>query len=166
MKLFLTFILNNGENMNEQFNQYLTFFLNEDIFAINITSVKEVIEFNEITKVPNLPDYVQGVINLRGNVVPVWDLKEKFVLPKSEKTVDTCVIILEKQWNDENVIFGVLADSVREVIELDDGDIEPPPKLGNKISVKYSLGMGNIQNHYCTILNVDKILSESDMNNK
>ena len=113
--------------------QYLTFKLQDEIFALDISTVREVLDFTVITKVPRTPAFMRGVINLRGSVVPVIDLRLKFGMTVTEKTVNTCVIIVEVKVHDETVILGVLADSVQEVMDLDAEHVEPAPRIGTHL---------------------------------
>src|SRR5512147_1785615 len=99
--------------------QYLTYKLGDEVFALDITKVREILDFTAITKVPKTPDFMRGVINLRGSVVPVVDMKLKFGLEKTEKTVDTCIIVIEIAIDGETTVVGSLADKVEEVLELD-----------------------------------------------
>src|SRR5512136_159595 len=112
----------------EQTTQYLTFKLADEVFALDIGKVREVLDFTTVTKVPQTPDFMRGVINLRGNVVPVVDMRLKFGLSLTEKTVNTCVIITEVNLDGEGTVLGAMADSVQEVLDLEQGEIEPPPR--------------------------------------
>ncbi|HEX9019707.1 MAG TPA: chemotaxis protein CheW, partial [Nitrospirota bacterium] len=104
--------------------QYLTFKLDDEVFALDITKVREVLDFTTVTKVPRTPEFMRGVINLRGSVVPVVDLRLKFGMTRTEKTVNTCIIIVEVAVDDETTILGALADSVQEVLDLGPEHIE------------------------------------------
>ena len=107
--------------------QFLTFRLGEEVYALEITRVREVLDYTAITRVPRTPEFMKGVINLRGGVVPVIDLRLKFGMSQTVKTVNTCIIIVEITIDEERTLLGALADSVQEVITLDDAQIEPPP---------------------------------------
>src|SRR5512134_3607705 len=122
--------------------QYLTFRLEEEIFALDISKVREVLDYTIVTKVPRTPDFMRGVINLRGSVVPVVDLRLKFGMQATEKTVNTCIIITEVTVDNETVILGALADSVQEVLDLEAASIAPPPKIGTKLKTEFIRGMG------------------------
>lgn len=143
--------------------QYLTFTLQDEVFALEITKVREVLDFTTITKVPRTPEYMRGVINLRGNVVPVVDMRIKFGLPPIEDTLNTCIIITEINTDDEITVLGALADSVKEVIELDQDSIEPPPRIGTTLNTEYLNGMGKRDDHFIMILNVDRIFSTDEL---
>jgi purine-binding chemotaxis protein CheW len=149
--------------MDEAGSQYLTFILEKEHFAIDVFKVREILEYTESTKVPNTADFVRGVINLRGNIVPVLDLRLKFGLPPTETTVDTCIIIVEINFNDEITLMGALADSVREVMEITDTEIEPPPKLGTRVNNELIHGMCKKEDQIIIILNVDKLFSSKEI---
>ncbi len=116
-----------------------------------------------ITGVPQTPDYMLGVINLRGGVVPVIDMRRKFSMEAKEHTVETCIIVLEVNVEGEAVIVGALADSVSEVLEIKAGQIEPPPRLGSKLNTEFIQGMGNIDDNFVIILNIDKVFSAEEL---
>jgi purine-binding chemotaxis protein CheW len=143
--------------------QYLTYRLAEEIFAFDISKVREVLDFTTITKVPKMPDFVSGVINLRGSVVPVVDLRLKFGMPKTDKTVDTCVIITEVNVDGEPTILGALADSVQEVMDLEADNIEPAPKIGTGLNTAFIRGMGIHGDRFIIILDIDKIFSAEEL---
>jgi purine-binding chemotaxis protein CheW len=144
-------------------SQCLTFRLDHELFAINIAKVQEVLEFSTVTKVPRTPDFMRGVINLRGNVVPVVDLRIKLGLSPTERTVDTCIVITEVTVGGDNVIVGALVDSVQEVLELGDGDISPPPRMGARIDANVISGMGRRNDEFVMILDIDKVFPPSDL---
>ena len=111
-------------------SQFLTFRLAEDIFAIDVIMAKEVLDFADVTKVPQTPDYMLGVINLRGSVVPVVDMRLKFGMEETDMTRDSCIIVVEVDVEGEAVTVGALADSVQEVMDIEESQIEPPPRIG------------------------------------
>ncbi len=139
--------------------QYLTFRLAKETFAVDVAKVREILDFVAITKVPQTPDFMRGVINLRGSVVPVVDMKLKFGMEPTEKTVNTCIVVLEVNIENETTIVGALADSVQEVVELDPSQIEPPPRIGMKLSIDFIKGMGKLNDDFVIILDTDKIFS-------
>ena len=143
--------------------QYLSFTLGEEVYAVDIAKVREVMDFATITKVPRTPEFLRGVINLRGNVVPVIDLRLKFGMSKIEKTVNTCIIIMEVLLEGESLILGALADSVQEVFELEPGQIEPAPKLGTRLNTEFITGMGKRDDKFIIILNIDKVFSVDEL---
>jgi purine-binding chemotaxis protein CheW len=143
--------------------QYLTFKLDDEVFALDISKVREVLEYSTVTKVPQTPDFMQGVINLRGNVVPVIDMRLKFGMSESEKTVNTCVIIVEINLDGESTVLGALADSVQEVFELESGQIEPAPKIGTRLNTDFIKGMGKRDGEFVIILDIDKVFSSDEL---
>jgi purine-binding chemotaxis protein CheW len=143
--------------------QYLTFKLEDEVFALEISKVREVLDFTTVTKVPRTPDFMRGVINLRGNVVPVVDMRLKFGMSQTEKTVNTCIIIVEITLDGETTILGALADSVQEVVELGPGQIEPAPKIGTRLNTEFIRGMGKRDEHFVIILDIDKVFSVSEL---
>jgi len=144
-------------------NQYLTFKLAEEVYALDISKVREVLEMINMVKVPNMPVFMRGVINLRGSVVPVVDLRLKFGMSETEKTIDTCIIIVDITVDEEKVMLGVLADSVQEVIELESSQIEPPPKIGTRLKTDFLKGMGKQNDQFLLILNIDQVFSAAEL---
>ena len=143
--------------------QYLTYKLGAEVFALDISKVREVLDFTTVTKVPRTPDFMRGVINLRGSVVPVVDLRLKFGMSATEKTVNTCVIIVEVTVDGETTILGALADSVQEVIDLGQGQIEPAPRIGTKLNTDFIKGMGKQDERFIIILDIDKVFSVDEL---
>jgi purine-binding chemotaxis protein CheW len=143
--------------------QYLTFTLGEELFAVEITKVREVLDYTKITKVPQTPEFMLGVINLRGNVVPVVDMRLKFGLDKNDRTVNTCIVIMEISMENERTVLGALVDAVQEVFELESGQIEPPPKIGTWLKTEFMLGMGKRDDQFIIILDIDKVFSYSEL---
>ncbi|MBA7531899.1 Chemotaxis protein CheW [subsurface metagenome] len=143
--------------------QYLTFNLDKELYTVDVSRAQEVLEFKSITRVPQTPEFMRGVINLRGSVVPVVDLRLKFGMSSTESTVDTCIIVVELDLEGENTILGVLADSVQEVIELDPDEIEPPPKIGSSIKTDFIIGMGKRDSQFIIILNFDRVFSIEEL---
>ncbi len=143
--------------------QYLTFTLEEEVFAIDIGKVREVLDYTAVTRVPQTPEFLCGVINLRGNVVPVMDMRQKLGMSATEKRVNTCIIILEILVDEETTILGSLADSVREVLDLEPGQIEPAPRIGTRLDVDFIRGMGKQGDGFVMILDIDKIFSTDQL---
>jgi purine-binding chemotaxis protein CheW len=143
--------------------QYLTFKLTEEVFAVDVAKVREILELTTITKVPRTPDYMRGVINLRGSVVPVMDMRLKFGMPATEKTVNTCIIVVEVLHEGEIIVIGALADSVQEVFELEPDQIEPAPRIGTKFTTDFILGMGKNNGQFIMILNIDRTFSSAEL---
>jgi len=142
---------------NEQ-TQHLTFHLAGEEYAIGILKVKEIIEYGTLTVVPQTPPFVRGVINLRGNVVPVVDLAIKFGMAQSPITDRTCIVIVEVALDGEHAVMGLMADSVSQVIDLPPGDILPPPAFGTRIKADFLHGMAKSANKFLLILDIDKLL--------
>ena len=143
--------------------QYLTFTLENENFAIDVFKVREILEYTSCTKVPNMPPYVRGVINLRGSIVPVLDLKMKFGLAPTEFTINTCIIIVEIMMGGEPTQMGALADSVREVLEIEPSEIEDPPKLGTGINNKLIHGMCKKEDQIIILLDVNCLFSTDEI---
>lgn len=141
--------------------QYLSFQLAGEEFAFGILRVKEILEYDTLTRVPNAPPAVRGVINLRGSVVPVLDLAVLFGLPATAVTKRSCVIIVEVQIDGQQLVMGVLADAVNQVIELAPETIEPPPAFGSRVRVEYLTGMGKVDSRkFVLILDIDRLLGD------
>jgi len=143
--------------------QFLSFKLDEEEFALDISKVREVLDYTRITKVPQTPNYMKGVINLRGSVVPVVDLNNKFGIKETTQTVNTRIIIGEVAVEGEDTVLGVLADSVHEVIEMEPENIEPAPKIGSKLNTEFLKGMGKRDEEFIMILDIDKIFSADEL---
>ncbi len=143
--------------------QYLTFMLDEETYAIDIKQVREVLDFTEVTRVPRMPDFMRGVINLRGGVVPVVDLRLKFGMAATEKTVDTCIIIMEVIIDGNTALLGALADSVQEVLDLEPDQIEPAPKIGTRLRTDFIRGMGKKNEDFIILLDIDRVFSAEEL---
>lgn len=143
--------------------QYLTFKLSDEVFALDVAKVREILELTTITKVPQTPDFMCGVINLRGSVVPVIDLRLKFGMSESEQTVDSCIIVVEVFMDGETMVLGALADSVQEVIEMEPEHIESAPQIGTKLNTDFIKGMGRVNGRFVMILDIDKIFSSDEL---
>ncbi len=143
--------------------QYLTFKLSDEIFAVDVEKVREILEFTTITKVPQTPDFMRGVINLRGSVVPVMDMRLKFGMAGTERTVNTCIIVVEVASGDDTLVLGMLADSVQEVFELEPENIEPAPKIGTKLDTTFIRGMGKHGEQFIIILDIDRVFSGDEL---
>jgi len=146
-----------------EMTQYLTFKLADEIYALDIGKVREVLDLTAITKVPRTPEFMRGVINLRGSVVPVVDLRLKFGMAMTERTVNTCIIITEVTVDSETTVLGALADSVQEVLELDPGSIAPPPKIGTRLRTEFIKGMGKRDDRFILILDIDRVFSTEEL---
>ena len=144
-------------------NQFVTFKIENETYAIDVFKIREILEVPDITKVPGMPPMIRGVINIRGSVVPVLDMKMKFGQDMTEETQDTAVIVTEITNEDGVIQIGIIVDAAREVITLEPENIEEPPRLGIFIDNKYLSGMGKIDDEFVIILNIDKILSEDEI---
>jgi purine-binding chemotaxis protein CheW len=153
----------NKDETAVQTDQYLTFTLDKEVFAIEINRIREVIDYLNVTPVPRMPVFLRGVINLRGNVVPVIDLRLMLGMKATEKKVDTCIIITEVVIEQTSIHLGMLADSVQEVIDVDSSQIDAPPKLGTMLNTDFIRGMGKRGDAFFIILNIDRVLSCSDL---
>jgi purine-binding chemotaxis protein CheW len=142
--------------------QYLSFSLRDTEYAVRILKVKEILQYEPTTRVPSTPRSVRGVINLRGQVVPVLDLAAKFGLGETEPTRLTCILIVEVLLDGAPSVVGVLADSVQEVIELGAGDVEPTPAFGTQVKVDFLLGMGKLAKRFVLLLDLDRVVSADE----
>jgi len=148
--------------MNEA-SQYMTFKLGDELFAINVSQVREVLEVQQITKVPTAPVYMRGVVNVRGQAIPVVDLRQRFGLPSVPDNINTRVIVMELNIDGETAVIGGLADSVHEVIELEEGNINPPPRIAMRWRTDFILGMGKRGEEFIIILNVNAVFSSEEL---
>lgn len=145
---------------DEQQQQYLTFTLAEEMFAIGILSIREILEYGQLTEVPMTPPFIRGVINLRGAVVPVIDLAVRFGRQPRDVTKRTCIVIIETGTGQgQTQQMGIVVDAVSEVLEIPPTEIEPPPAFGARIRIDFIKGMGKIAGRFVVILDVNRILS-------
>jgi purine-binding chemotaxis protein CheW len=149
-----------SENITQQ---YLTFGLGEEVFALETGSVREVIELVPVTRIPKTPPFMRGVINLRGHAVPVVDLRIKFDMPRVKDTVNTCIIIVDVEVDGENCYMGAIVDSVREVFEMSSDQINPPPRMGTSIKADFIKGMGKQNEEFIMILDIAKVFSQEEL---
>lgn len=151
------------EKIITETRQYLTFKLHDEVFGVDVAQVREILDSVKITKVPQTPDFMCGVINLRGSVVPVVDMNQKFGMNRTERTVNTCIVVVEVKIENENTILGALVDSVQEVFELEPQDIEPAPRIGTKLNTDFIKGMGKREDNFIIILDIDKVFSTEEL---
>jgi purine-binding chemotaxis protein CheW len=144
-------------------NQYLTFYVAGEEYAVTIVKVTEIIECVTLTHVPGTPPWIRGVLNLRGAVVPVVDLAVKFGLAPAVLTRRTCVVMIELEHEGETLILGVMADSVHQVVELTPEQIQPPPSFGPKVRVDCIQGMGSSGDGFVVLLDIDRVLSAGEI---
>jgi purine-binding chemotaxis protein CheW len=147
----------------EQVDQYLTFVLGGEVFAIGILGIKEIIEYTHLTTVPMTPEYVRGVINLRGAVVPVLDLLVRFGKPSSPVTKRTCIIIIEVEAGAGRHDIGIVVDTVNAVLDIPASEIEPTPSFGTHIRTEFICGMAKVNGRFVILLDVDRVLAGEEM---
>lgn len=140
--------------------KYLTFVLNHEEYGLEILRVREIIGLMDITPVPQVPHCIKGIINLRGKVIPVVDLRLKFGMPEAEYTKETCTIVVDI----ENRLMGIIVDTVSEVLDITSKDIEPTPSLGSHVKTDFILGMGKVKGKVKILLDIDKVLSLEELN--
>jgi purine-binding chemotaxis protein CheW len=143
--------------------QYLTFKLGNEVFATDVAKVREVLDLTAITAIPRTPPFMRGVINLRGSVVPVVDLRLCFDMTKTESTRNTCIVVVEVLLDNEATVIGALADSVEEVIDLEPEQIQPAPRIGTQIRTDFIKGMGKRDTQFIMILDIDKVFSAEEL---
>ena len=143
--------------------KYLTFTLGSEEYGLEILKVREIIGYMEITAVPQTPHYVKGVVNLRGQVIPVIDLRSKFGMDTIEITEESCIIVVEVSQNDRKFSTGVVVDKVQEVLDIDGGNIEDSPQFGSSVDTDFILGMGKIGDSVKLLLDIDKVLAGEDL---
>lgn len=143
--------------------QYVTFSLGEELFGVEVARTREILSLTPVTKVPQTPDYLLGVINLRGQVVPVVDMRLKLGLVAGEETEDTCIIVVDVQVDGETITVGALADAVREVLDIRSDQIEPPPRLGTRLKTEFITGMGKVDEQFMILLNIDRIFNSEEL---
>jgi purine-binding chemotaxis protein CheW len=153
----------NVQQRQAQLNQYLTFLLRNEMFAIGILSIKEILEYGMLTSVPMVPDFIRGVINLRGSVVPVVDLSARFGGKSCDIGKRTCIVIVEVTTDDGQQDIGVVVDAVSAVLDIPASEIEPAPAFGARIRADFIEAMGKINNRFVIILNVGKVLSVDEL---
>ncbi|MBN2161683.1 MAG: chemotaxis protein CheW [Pontiellaceae bacterium] len=149
--------------IDKQDIQCLTFDLNEETFAVEVHRVREVLDPTKITKIPRAPDFMLGVINVRGNVIPVVDLHKKLGIAQSRGGTDSRIVVLEADLDDEITTLGALADSVREVTDLDGREIEPAPKIGSRWKSEFIQGIGKLGEDFVILLDMDRVFSSEEL---
>ena len=147
----------------EQAQQYLTFMLGTEVYALGILAIKEILEYNELTTVPMMPDCIRGVINLRGAVVPVMDLSLRFGKPSNPVTKRTCIVIIERQSDGAREDLGVIVDAVNAVLEIPADDIEPPPAFGARIRTDFIRGLGKVNGKFVIMLEAERVLAVEEL---
>lgn len=147
----------------ERAGKYLIFQIGKEEFGVRVLTVREIMGILDITSVPHTPAYIKGVINLRGKVIPVVDLRLKFGMPELAYTPRTCIIVVQVQAGDTTVLMGLVVDGVAEVLTLAEPDIEDTPDFGNGIGTGYLLGMAKIKGKVKILLDIDEVLSTQDL---
>ena len=147
----------------DQLRQYLTFRAGDENLAISILDVKEIIEINTITDVPMTPDYIRGVINLRGNVVPVIDLSARLGRTSSEITKRSCIVLVQVEYKEDAQLLGMLVDAVDEILEIPEVNIMPPPDFGADIRTDFIQSMGRVGDEFIILLNINRVLSIKEL---
>ncbi len=144
-------------------NSYLSFNLGDEEFAVNVSKVLNILEMLKITEVPKSPEYMKGVINLRGTVLPVIDTRIKFGMTPTEYTNNTCIVVMEIEMDNDIVQVGTLVDSVQAVLELEDSEIQPPPSIGSKYKSEFIYGMVKVDEKFIMLLDMEKVLSAEEV---
>ncbi|TVR46546.1 MAG: purine-binding chemotaxis protein CheW [Planctomycetota bacterium] len=160
--------------MNEQTNakvsndhslagKYLTFVAGDEEYGIGILKVQEIIGIMKVTRVPRVSSFIRGVINLRGKVIPIIDLRLRFDLPAQVDSERTCIVVVQIRRDNEEVTMGIVVDEVREVMDIAADAIEPPPRFGNGVSTAFLLGMAKVGDKVIELLDIDRVLSQEEM---
>ncbi len=143
--------------------KYLTFSLAGEVYGLEILKVQEIIRMMDVTRVPRTPEFVRGVINLRGKVIPVVDLNLKFGLESAQDTERTCIVVVQVQRNETRVVMGMIVDEVREVLDVPADAIEPPPEFGAAVDADFILGMGKVGDRVTMLLDVERVLTSTEV---
>jgi purine-binding chemotaxis protein CheW len=144
-------------------NSFLTFRMMQEVFAIDVLKVIEILELSKITRVPRAPEFLVGIINLRGNVLPVIDARIKFGMPKKDITIDSCIIVLNIEIDNDNIMLGALVDSVSEVLEVRTDAIQKSPSIGSRYNSAFIDGLVKMNDDFIMILNIGKAFSQEDL---
>ncbi len=143
--------------------QYVTFFMGEEEYAVDILRLREIVEYRSVTRVPGMPPWILGVMNLRGSVVPVIDLGVRFGLGEREPTRFTCVVVVQVELDGQPLWLGVRADRMNRVLDLQAGDVQPPPAFGTRVRLDYLLGMAHTGEHFALLLDTERVLSLDEL---
>jgi len=149
--------------MTQQTQSYLTFKLDDELFATNVSKVLEILEMKPITKVPKSPPFMKGVINLRGNILPVIDTRNKFCMPQENFTIDTCIIVLSINNANDSLLVGAIVDSVQKVIDIPEDSVQTSVSMGAIYREDFISGIGKIDEDFIMILNIDKVFSTEEI---
>lgn len=153
----------NMDTAHTTMDKYLSFTMSKEVFALEIAQVREVLDMAEITRIPKTPTHMRGVVNLRGNAVPVMDLKLKFGLGETESTINTRIIILEFGSGADSELAGILADSVREVLDIVPEEIDAPPKMGACVDTSYLRGVAKKDEDFVLVLDLSHVFTDADI---
>lgn len=154
-------MVDDEENIEE--HQYLTFVINQEAYGITILAIKEILEYGELTRIPMVPSFIRGVINLRGSVVPVVDLAVRMGAESAQVTKRTCIVIIEITHEDEVMDIGIVVDAVNEVLDIPPEEVEPAPNFGASIRLDFIRGMGKVNNKFVILLDVNRVLSVEEL---
>jgi purine-binding chemotaxis protein CheW len=149
--------------MELQDGKYLTFSLKKEEYGIPILKVKEIIGMMEITDVPKTPNFIKGVINLRGKIIPVMDLRLKFSMEEKEYNERTCTIVVDININQIKSLMGIVVDTVSEVVNISKNEIEPPPQYSGRIEDEFLIGMGKVKGKVVMLLNIEKVINSEEL---
>ncbi|HAN19338.1 MAG: hypothetical protein A2X13_01560 [Bacteroidetes bacterium GWC2_33_15] len=152
-----------NKDIHNNSNSYLSFHLGEEEFAAHVGKVLNILEMTRITEVPKAPEYMKGVINLRGTVLPVVDTRIKFGMSPTVYTPNTCIVVMEVEIENDNVQVGALVDSVQAVLEIEDSQVQPPPSIGSKYKSEFIYGMTRFDEKFIMLLDMDKVFSSDDI---
>lgn len=153
------------ENLAHLAGKYLTFLLGEESYGLGILKVQEIIGMQSITRIPRTPDYVRGVINLRGKVIPVIDLRLRFAMEEAEVSRKTCIIVVQVSKEESSITMGIVVDEVSEVLEISADQIEPAPAFGTQVETSFVLGIAKTEDAVKILLDIDRIMTEGEMAN-
>jgi purine-binding chemotaxis protein CheW len=151
------------ESLTQLAGKYLTFLLGDESYGLEILKVQEIIGMQAITRIPRTPEYVKGVINLRGKVIPVIDLRLRFAMEAAEVSRKTCIIVVQVANAEVNVTMGIVVDEVSEVLDISGAEIEPPPAFGAQVDTAFILGMAKTEASVKILLDIDRIMSDGEM---
>jgi purine-binding chemotaxis protein CheW len=152
-----------NSNVSSTINSYLSFRIGNEVFAANVKNILNILEMTKITKVPKAPAYMKGVINLRGTVLPVIDSRIKFGISETQITSNSCIIVLELHVGSEPVLVGSIVDSVKEVLEIADSDVLPPPSLGTNFRSDYLKGISHSEEGFIMLLDAEKVFASDEI---
>ncbi|MHC4885916.1 MAG: chemotaxis protein CheW [Planctomycetota bacterium] len=145
--------------MGSRAGKYLTLRLGEEVYGVDVLSIQEIIGVMEVTSVPQTPAFVKGVINLRGKVIPVVDLRLKFGMEEADHNQETCIIVV----NVNDTLMGIIVDTVNEVMDIEEGQIEDPPRFGVSVDTAFILGMGKLEERVVILLNIERVLTSEEL---